>query len=422
MTSRERITRVLSGRQPDRIPVDFGGCSVTGMHVSVVYALRQALGLDRPGTPVGVNDPFQMLGEIGPDLTAALGIDTVALEGAGTFFGFRKDNWKPWQTPDGTPVLVPGAFNTEPNPDGSLYQYPQGDRTARPSGLMPAGGLYFDTILRHDPSSGGVPCVEDNTEEFSLIPDAELSFLGSESRRLHAETDRAVFGSFPGAGFGDMAWLPAPFLKSPKGVRDYDEWLVSLVAQPDFVRQVFESQCQTALANLERYHGAVGERIAVVFVSGADYGTQHAPLISPSLYRELFLPFYRRVNDWIHYNTTWRTFVHSCGAIEPLIEGFIEAGFDVLNPVQISACGMDPRQLKSRFGAHLVFWGGGADTQRVLPFASPAQVREHVLGQCEILSRGGGFVFNAVHNIQPRTPVDNILAMFDAVREFNGRS
>jgi uroporphyrinogen-III decarboxylase len=133
------------------------------------------------------------------------------------------------------------------------------------------------------------------------------------------------------------------------------------------------------------------------------------------------MPYYRQVNDWIHKNTRWRTFKHSCGAVEKFILAFIESGFDILNPVQCSAAGMAPEALKQKYGRHLVFWGGGVDTQQILPFGTPQQVREQVLSRCQAFSQSGGYVFNTVHNIQAQTPVENIVAMVEAVREFNGR-
>jgi len=148
MTSRERVEASLNHREPDRVPLDLGAGPVTGMHVSSVYLLRQALGLDEPGTAVKVVEPYQMLGEIGSDLIDAIGIDVVGLGGTKTMFGFPNENWKPWTTFDGTPVLVPGDFNTDPEPNGDILMYPEGDKSVPPSGRMPKGGFYFDSIIR----------------------------------------------------------------------------------------------------------------------------------------------------------------------------------------------------------------------------------------------------------------------------------
>ena len=417
MTPRQRMQHVLNHERPDRVPCDFGGGPVTGVHVSIVYALRQALKLDSPGTPVKVIDPFQMLGEMAPDLLDALDVDTVELAGTGTFFGFKKANWKPWETFDGTPVLVPGDFNTVPNEHGDIPMYPQGDRAVPASGVMPKGGIYFDAILRGAPVDFEALDVEHNIEEFTLIPDDEVHHLARESERLSTQTDRALFAALPGGGMGDLAWIPGPFLKHPKGIRTYDDWLTSLIERPDFIRAVFDKQCHIAIENLVRLYDAVGNRLSLLFVTGADYGSQNGPSIAPTLYAELFAPFYARINAWIHNNTSWKAFMHSCGAVEPLIPHFIEAGFDVLNPVQCSAAGMDPRTLKKKYGDKLVFWGGGVDTQRTLPFGTPVEVRAEVRDRIRILGENGGFVFNTIHNIQPGTPVENVLAMVDAYRE-----
>ncbi|MDW8070854.1 MAG: uroporphyrinogen decarboxylase family protein, partial [Anaerolineae bacterium] len=154
------------------------------------------------------------------------------------------------------------------------------------------------------------------------------------------------------------------------------------------------------------------------FVTGTDFGAQNGPFISPQVYRELYAPFHRQVNDWVHRHTAWKTFIHSCGAVEPLIEDFIAVGFDILNPVQTSAAGMDPPLLKQRYGDRIVFWGGGVDTQRTLPFGSPDEVRKQVRERIRIFGKGGGFVFNTVHNVQGNVPVENLLAMYEAVREY----
>jgi len=175
------------------------------------------------------------------------------------------------------------------------------------------------------------------------------------------------------------------------------------------------------LVNLKLIHDAVGDAFDAVVVCGTDFGTQISQFCSVDAFRSIWKPYYRRMNDWIHAHTNWKTFKHSCGAVQPFLQDFIEAGFDILNPVQCSATGMDPAALKSKYGDRLTFWGGGVDTQKMLPFGSAPDVREQVLQRCEIFSKNGGFVFNAIHNVQARTPVQNIVAMVDAVHEFNGR-
>jgi uroporphyrinogen-III decarboxylase len=193
---------------------------------------------------------------------------------------------------------------------------------------------------------------------------------------------------------------------------------MSTAMRRDYVQKIFERQCEIGLENLQKIHAVVGEKVQAVFVTGTDFGMQTGPFISPKSYRQLFQPFHKEINGWIHRNTTWKTFIHSCGSVVNLIPDFLDAGFDILNPVQTSAAGMDPAELKTRFGDRLVFWGGGVDTQQTLPFGSAAEVRAQVRERMQIFGPGGGFVFNTIHNLQAQTPLDNLLALYDAVKEY----
>ena len=418
MNSRERVELALNHEEADRIPFDLGGSSVTGMHVSAVYRLRQGLRLDPPGTPVKVIRPYLMLGEIKPDLVEVLGIDVVPLAGTDNMFGIKPEGWKPWTAFDGTPVLVPGDFNTEPEPNGDLLVYPEGDRSTRPSGRMPKGGWYFDAIIRQDPIDDEKLNVADNLEEFGPISAEELDHFRREAERLATDTDKAIVGKFGGTAFGDIAAVPAPWLRQPKGIRDVAEWYMSTVTRRDYIYEVFDRQCEIAQTNLERIYQAVGDRVTVAYLTGADFGMQTGPFISPSAYRDLFQPFHRRINDWIHGHTAWKTFIHTCGSVMPLIEDFIEAGFDILNPLQCSAANMDPRELKRRFGDQIVLWGGGVDTQHTLPFGTSDDVRREVRERIMAFGPRGGYVFNPVHNVQAGVPVENLLAMVETLREY----
>jgi hypothetical protein len=417
-TSRQRVNLALQHRVPDRVPLDLGGCATSGMQVDTVYRLRQALRLDPPGKPVKVVEPYQMLGEIAPDLMEALGVDVVGLGGRKNIFGFRSEGWKPWTTFQGTPVLVPEAFNTEPEPTGDILMYPEGDRSAPPSGRMPKGGFYFDSIVRQPPLDDRQLKVEDNLEEFTPLADDDLEYFRREAERLYTQTDKAILANFGGTGFGDIALVPAPWLKHPKGIRDVEEWYISTTTRRAYVYELFERQCAIGLANLEKIHQALGNKVSAIFVTGTDFGAQHSTFISPRAYRDLYQPFHREVNDWIHKYTTWKSFIHSCGSVRALIPDFIAAGFDILNPVQCSAAGMGPAELKKEFGDRLTFWGGGVDTQRTLPFGTPDEVRREVRERLKIFGAGGGFVFNTTHNVQAGVPIENVLAMYETVREF----
>jgi hypothetical protein len=416
-TSRERVRAALNHQESDKIPLDLNGTLVSGINVASVYKLRQALGLDEPGTPVKVIDPFQMLGAVELDLLDAIGADIVPLQSTRNFFGFHNQDWKPWTFRD-TPTLVPGGFNTDAEPDGSVYQYPGGDKSVPPSGFMPAGGFYFDATHRQEPIDDSKLEVEDNLEEFGPITEEELAYFARESKRLYEETDRAIIANFGGTGFGDIALVPAPWLKNPKGIRGVEEWYMSTVLRRDYVYAVFERQCEIALENLARLYEVVGERVDAVFVTGTDFGAQNGPFISPQTYRDLYQPFHKAINDWVHANTGWKSFIHSCGSVWRLLDGFVEAGFDILNPVQTSAADMAPGALKEKYGDALVFWGGAVDTQKTLPFGTPEEVRAEVHERMTIFGAGGGFVCNPSHNIQAQVPVENIMAFYEAVRDY----
>jgi hypothetical protein len=412
-----RLIATLNHQQPDRIPIDFGGTPTTGVHVSCIAALRDYYGLEK--RPVRVHEPFQMLGMLDDDLRDAMGIDVVGTFARNTMFGFPVEGWKTWKL-NGLEVLVPKDFNTTVDTDGNTLIYPEGDMTVPPSGLMTNGGYFFDCIVRQEPIDEDKLNPEDNLEEFSPISQPDLDHI-VRTTNAAAQTGRGVIATFGGTAFGDIGLVPGPFLKHPKGIRDVTEWYVSTCSRQDYVHEVFQRQCEIALDNLEKIYAAIGNQIQAVFICGTDFGTQTSAFCSVKTFRNLYFPYYKQVNDWIHSHTQWKTFKHSCGAVTKFLPSFIEAGIDILNPVQCSATGMDPEQLKANFGDQLTFWGGGVDTQRVLPFGTTAEVRDQVLRRCEIFAPGGGFVFNTIHNVQAATPVENIVAMLDAVHEFNGK-
>jgi uroporphyrinogen-III decarboxylase len=223
-------------------------------------------------------------------------------------------------------------------------------------------------------------------------------------------------GNFWGAGFGDIAIVPGPGIPHPKGIRDPEEWYVSTVTRREYVKEIFRLQFELQMRNLAAYRQAVDDRIDVVVMSGTDFGSQNGPFISPAAYRDLFKPLHTAMNDWVHAHTKWKTFYHTCGSIVAYLPDFAEAGIDILNPVQVSAAGMAPETLKQRWGKQFVFWGGAINAQRTLAFGTPDEVREEARRNRGILGRGGGFVFNNVHNIQATVPTANVLALLESVK------
>ncbi len=415
--SRQATVRRALAHQTGPIPIDFGGTAVTGMHVSVVAALRARFGL--AAGPVRVVEPYQMLGEIADDLLEAMGVDCVGAPARCTMFGFPLEApWHEWRTPWGQIVLMPAGFVTEVAANGDVYVFPEGDRSAGPSGHLPAQGCFFDAVVRQPPLDEDALDPADNLEEFGPLSELDVAYWQRRATELR-DSSRAVVATLGGTAFGDIALVPAPFLKHPRGVRDITEWYISLASRRDYVHAIFARQCEIALANLARFQAIAGDAVDVLYVCGTDFGTQSSQFCSRQTFDELYRPYYRAVNDWIHRHTRWKTLKHSCGAIDPLLPNLIQAGFDIINPVQCSAAGMDPAHLKETYGRDLVFWGGGADTQRTLPFGTPEQVRAEVRERCRIFGRDGGFVFTAIHNVQARTPTDNVVAMLEAVHAFN---
>ncbi len=414
MNSRTRLHETLNHKEPDRIPVDFGGTGVTGVHAKVVEGLRNHFGLE--WKPVTVIEPYQMLGEIDEDLLELMEIDVVGLYGKKNLFGIVNNRWKEFKTWWGQVVLLPGDFNTIPDSKGDLYVYPEGDKSVEPSAVMPAGSWFFNAIIRQPPFLEESLDPADNLEEFGPVLEEDLEWIDLEGERLE-KTGKGIIASFGGTGLGDIALVPGLQVKHPKGIRDIKEWYMSTLMRQDYIHEVFDKQTDIAVENLGKIHDRIGNRIDVVFTCGTDFGTQSTQFCSPETFNSLYLPYYKKVNDWIHHNTIWKTFKHSCGAVIPFMESFIEAGFDILNPVQINALDMNPEFLKKEFGDRLVFWGGGIDTQQVLPFGKPEEVKKQAINNCRIFGENGGFVFNAVHNIQANVPIENVVAMLEGLKE-----
>ncbi|MBA7543370.1 hypothetical protein ES705_35701 [subsurface metagenome] len=417
MNSKERIKKAVSIEQPDILPVDFGGSTTTGIHVCNVYNLRQYWGLDSKNTPVKVTEPYQMLGEIEDDLREVLGIDVAGLFWRSTFFGFRNENWREWEF-HGVPVLVPDGFNTNKNEDGSIFQYAEGDKNYPPCAKLPKGGYFIDALKRQKPFREEDLDPKDNLEEYQLYSKEDLKELKEDAEKIFNNTEYAILGQIGSSGFGDIAFVPGMQLKKPKGIRDETEWYISTLTRRDYLKSVFSKQCEISIENYNRINNTIGEMLDIMYITGTDFGMQNGLITSIEAYRDLYKPFHLKVNKWIHENTGWKTFIHSCGSVVDLIPEFIEAGFDILNPVQISAKGMNPLKLKSKYGKYITFWGGGVDTQKVLSFGTPDDVREDVKRNIEIFFKNGGFVFSSVHNVMGNVPLENLIAMFEVIHSY----
>ena len=415
MNSRERVMAALNHRQPDRVPVDLGGSVVTGIHASALAKLRAALGLEP--RPVKVYEPMMMLGLVEDDVRRAIGSDVVGLNAPGTLLGYRNQDWKPWRLPDGTAVLMGGGFAVTYGPDGTAYAYPAGDTSAPPSAMMPANGLYFDNLIRQQDLTGHTfDARADYADQYAVFSEEDCRYYEAASRALYEETDCArVRQLFPGGRRRHLSYPRRVAARSPTGIRNLEDWIMAHYDHPQYVHDFFGLQTEITLKNLELYRQAVGDRLAAIAVSGTDFGAQNGPFISPAAYREFYKPYHQVFNDWVHRHTPWKVFFHTCGSIVAMLDDFIEVGVDIINPVQFTAAGMELRSLKAKYGNRLVFWGGGVDPQRTLPFGTPEEVAQETRENVGILSGGGGYVCAAVHNIQGPTPVENILAFFRAI-------
>ncbi|MGN0356200.1 MAG: uroporphyrinogen decarboxylase family protein [Muricoprocola sp.] len=421
MNSRERVIATLNHQEPDYVPLDLGGCGQTGMNASTLYKLRKAYGLDEH--PIKIVEPLQLLGEVELDLVEKIHGDVVPLWNRTNLFGMRNDVLtKRWDMPDGTPTYMSADFEYDVDERGYTLVYPCGDRSARPSLQMPKGGCFFDNIERSEYDEDNLTPIEDYAESYPVKTEEDCEYWEKQINHIYNNSDYAVFGVLGGMSIGDAAEVPGPFLKNPHGIRGVQDWLMAHIMYPEYVEEVFEIATQATLKNLELYRQAVGNKIQAIWLSGTDFGTQNGPMHSLDTFRTLYKPYYKRVNDWIHENTTWKTWYHTCGAVSTFMDDFVDMGMDIVNPVQLSAAGMDGKELKKKYGDKLTFWGGGVDTQHTLPSGTPQEVYDQVMERLKIFSPGGGFVFATIHNVVANVPVENLKAMYQAVNDFRGIS
>jgi uroporphyrinogen decarboxylase len=407
MTHRQRVLAALNHQQPDRVPIDFSGHRSSGMAAMLYPGLRQALGLEP--RPVRVYDPTQQLAIIDEDVLDRLGVDTIEL---GRGFALDEQNWAPWTLPDGTPCLLPAWVCPERQPGQWVIR----SKTGRVVSRMPDGALYFEQcywpFLEEDDLDQLEEALDDQMWGAVQAPPGPLvsgpdgyQKLADGARRLRSRTDRAIIGLFGGN-----------LLETGQFLYRIDRFLMLLAENPARAHTFLDRLVEIHLANLEKYLAAVGDSIDIILF-GDDMGTQGGPQISPRMYREFFKPRHTRMWQRAKQLADVKVMLHCCGGIRPLIPDLIEAGLDTTNPVQISSAGMDAAGLKHDFGDRLALWGGGCDTQWVLSHASPEEVRRHVRQQVAILSPGGGFIFQQVHNILADVPIENVIAMFQAVSE-----
>jgi uroporphyrinogen decarboxylase len=378
VTPRERLKVALSHKEPDRVPIDLGASIVTSITKAAYVPLREHLSL--PLEDVQIYDQVQQLPYLAEDLLERFRVDTRMVQLPPTHVA-------------GVEILDDGDYWAMIDRWGSRMHMPK------------AGGLYYDWV--EFPIKELSMAALDGYSWPEPDPPAVVATLRDQARRLHETTDFALVGSgVMGGGVFEQGCRTV-------GLEDF---MMALVLDRPFAERLMDGITEIYLESIRRYLDAVGEYIDV-FTFWDDVCGQNGWLISPDLYVGLIKPRQRRLFDAIRRGTDAKIFYHGCGAVFDLIPHLIEIGVDIVNPVQVSAHGMDSRRLKERYGNDVTFWGGGVDTQRVLPFGTPEQVREEVKRRIDDLAPGGGFVFNAVHNIQAFVPPANVVAAFDAAFE-----
>jgi uroporphyrinogen decarboxylase len=407
MTSRERVLAAFEHREPDRAPIDFSGHRSSGIAAIAYARLRKHLGL--PPEVIRVYDPVQQLAIVGPDVLDLFGVDTIEL---GRAFALDNANWADWVLPDGTPCQMPAWALPERGTNEWVLRSVSGKVLAR----MPDGALYFEQCYFPFIEEGGPRTNAEAMNESMWTAVASppgplasgidgLRRLAEGARTLRAGTDRAIVGLFG----GNLFEIGQFFYRN-------DNFLMLMAAEPGQVHKFLDDLMEIHLANLERFLGAVGESIDVI-AFGDDLGMQTGPFMSRKMYREFFKPRHTTLWKRAKQLANVKVMLHSCGGIRELLPDLIEAGLDAVNPVQTSCRGMDAAELKAEFGREMVFWGGGCDTQTVLPSETPEAVKRHVRQRVRTLAPGGGFVFQQVHNIMANVPPENVVAMFEAARE-----
>jgi uroporphyrinogen decarboxylase len=408
MTRRERVLAAIAHREPDRIPVDLGGMRSTGISAIAYAALKRHLGLGGEGPRV--YDAVQQLALPEPAVLDFSGSDVIDL---GRAWLTSPSDWTAWTLPDGTPAWLPAYAHFEPHDGGWIVHSSDGTLI----GEMPAGAFYLSQ--RHFPLAAwdGDPVLLDRLPElmtkvtWSALPTApfhkpltpdHLADIRARSRELYQSTDHAIM-----AGFG------ANLLEWGEYLCRFDQFLIDLIENRAKAEALLDKLVEMHLANLDLFLDAVDGYVQIVQM-GDDLGSQQATVISPRLYREVFKPRQKIIYERVR-RRGMHVFLHSCGSIVDILPDLIEAGVEIINPVQTSARGMDPVRLKREFGRDLTFWGGGCDTQRVLPQGTPQEIEAHVRERVRTFAPGGGFVFCQIHNILPNVPPANIAAMYGSV-------
>ena len=407
MNSRERILKSIEHKQPEKIPLDLGASTVTGISAIAYNRLKQALSIT---SSTRIFDVVQQLAMVDMDIINMFSVDAIDLNRL-----FMDDHaWYPVSLGDGSIGEYPEWFRPEPAEDGSYFLR---DHEGRVMSKMTKNGSCFDQMIF--PWEQGYPDDFDQINSaFKSINwimhshtkyiDIDQNELRNRTSKLRESTDKAIVMS------GGAKLLELGFF-----LRRMDNLLMDLLADSTNLSKLLDKLMDLHLTAIEKKLNAVGDLVDVIRF-GDDLGMTTGPFMDLNTFRKHFKPRYKILCDYVKEHSNLKIFLHSCGSIRSFIPDLIEAGFDILNPIQTNCHDMDATELKKEFGREITFWGGGIDTSSILPRATPEEVRRDVLNRCEILSKDGGFVFAPIHNILPEVPPENIIATYEAVKEFNG--
>ena len=410
VTSRQRVLAALNHEESDRIPIDLGSHGSSTIAALAYTKLRQHLGIEG-GLPKMYNTWAQQL-DVEDAVLDRLGADVVTLHRRISSLSIPNDReWKEWSLIDGSTCLVPVDFNPVKNDQGDWEWYENGNMIARMPGEGTHGFTLFWAPMEGEPTKEKIDAVlaSENNNFISRIKtsDEEVDYVGKEAKQLYESSDRAILYAFAGT-----------VLENAQGIFGWDEFFVRCVTDPDLVHYFLEGLTELHLDALKRTLVAAGDYIQVIQF-GDDLGMNAGPLLDPELYRSVLLPYHKKLFMYVRENhPNVHVMLHCDGAVRVLFPDLIDAGLQIFNPLQTDCFEMDPASIKREFGKELTFWGGGADTHGIMPKGTISQLREDVRRRVQILSPGGGFVFNQIHNILPEIPPETVLAMFDAAQEF----
>jgi uroporphyrinogen decarboxylase len=409
MTSRERVLRTVNFQPADRTPIDLGAMKATGITVKAYNELKARLGIR---TATHIWDSRLMVASVEEEVLQRFHADVVPLDVSSVVQDARPDGeWKPVTLYEGAEGLLPPDVDVSLDSEGRWVLL---DADGNPTSFrMPRGGYYFDDIAYDRPGMKIDPAAFRPVTGFS---DEQLRAMEARCHFFTENTDYAMLGWGGGVCFLGLSLITDRLSNVTMGLPS--EWMIMLMTEKDTCHEMMDRSVDAAIRCFEQLHDAVGDAPFAWGIASDDSGTQRSEFIRPALWAEMIKPHYARLCAWIHRNTKWKTFLHSCGSVYGLIPHMIEAGIDILNPVQTSAANMEPERLVAEFGGKIVFWGGGCDTQRMLATATLDEIREHVRERLAVFKPAGGYVFNQVHNIQTNVPAENIIAMLEAAYEW----